>query len=128
MDESTVPFLSSISTFSNTGVYERELKRDLLRLVPALEEYINVKLNLEELVWKSFISHLTRLLERIYDNKLIQGEPQRMNTEVRYAFHLHHKAIQTIFNHVISDKKLELTLIEMYFLVLYFLRLKTESS
>lgn len=126
MSETAVPFLSIISSFSNTGIYNKEITKDLLQLVPALEEYINVKLTTRELVCKSFISHLTRLLERIYDNRLIQGEQQRMNLEVGTAFRKHQKNLQTIFNNVSSDIDVELTSIEIYFLVLYIVRLEKE--
>lgn len=126
MSETSVPFLSIISSFSNTGIYNKQITKDLLQLVPALEAYINVKLTTRELVCKSFVSHLTRLLERIYDHRLIQGEQQRMNLEVSIAFRKHQKNLQTIFNNVFSDRDIELTSIEIYFLVLYILRLKKE--
>ncbi|KAA9021053.1 hypothetical protein [Niallia endozanthoxylica] len=74
MNHSTVPFISIISTFSNTGMYNKEIKEDLLQLVSAIEEYIKIKLTSSKLVCKSFIRHLTRLLERIYNHQLIQAE------------------------------------------------------
>lgn len=128
MNHSTVPFISIISTFSNTGMYNKEIREDLLQLVPAIEEYIEIKLTSNQLVCKSFISHLTRLLERIYNHQLIQGEQQGMESKVRMAFLKHQKHLQTIFQNLFPDKNVELTSIEMYFLVLYILHLKEEFS
>ncbi|KAA9021045.1 hypothetical protein [Niallia endozanthoxylica] len=128
MSETAIPFLSIISTFSNNKIYNREIQKDLIQLIPALEDYINVKLTSRKLVCKSFISHLTRLLERIYVNELIQGEQHCIDAGARIAFHKHHKNLQTIFHNIFPDKNLELTSYEIYLLVLYILRLKKELA
>ncbi len=126
MSETAIPFLSIISTFSNTEMYNREIQRDLIQLVPALEDYIHVKLTARKLVCKSFISHLTRLLERIYVNELIQGDQSCTDPGVLLAWHKHQKNLQTIFHNLFPNQKVELTSYEMYLLVLYILRLKKE--
>lgn len=122
MNETSIPFLSNVSSFVNTVTYTKAIFKDLVILVPAIEDYLQVKLTSKKLVCKSFISHLSRLLERIYGYKLIQGEQKGMNAVVSAAFNKHQENIRMIFNHVFPD--IELTQIEIYFLVLYFLRLE----
>ncbi|WP_338448316.1 hypothetical protein R4Z09_18980 [Niallia oryzisoli] len=126
MNETSIPFLSNISSFVNTDGYTKEITKDLMILVPAIEDYLQVKLTAKVLVCKSFISHLSRLLERIYGNQLIQGEQKRMNPVVRCDFDRHQDNIRMIFNLLFPD--IELTSIEIYFLVLYFARLEHELS
>ncbi|WP_394233688.1 hypothetical protein [Niallia oryzisoli] len=48
MNETSIPFLSNISSFVNSDTYTKAIAHDLVVLVPPIEDYIQVKLSSKE--------------------------------------------------------------------------------
>lgn len=116
------PFRSRIPKFVKSPDYIHQIEENLVIFISRVEHYLQIKISEEQKVCESFISHVTRLIERIYSNSIILGEPSYTEPEVEKRMMQHRPFIVTLFETLFPH--VQLSSIEIYFISIYFYRLE----
>lgn len=118
------PFRSRVSRFVNGNHYILEIEEYVFIFMTRIGEYLNIEISEKHKVCESFVSHLSRLIECIFSNTLLQGDPQRMEPELENMYKQHSPFIVALFHALFPQVKL--SCIEIYYLIVYFCRLEKE--